>query len=221
MLIVLNAKSYAESTKKAAKETPAKIRSDIIDIKRKSQTVTFVGNVIIEKDDSSLLSQKMIVLYDEKKEKKPAKKENVEEVTESGSGSSKPSELSESPEPSEPAEKSSIKKIYTDEKVKIFSEDFVASGESGYYEPKEDVFVLEKNVVVNNGVSIAKGDKFIHHITTKKSYFAGQKDQKDDGRSAEKNNNQNQDDGVDKRVVVIIGNDVKDIKKTRKKEKNE
>lgn len=123
----------------------------------------------------------MTILYDEKKEKKK-----------------------EDTEPEEKAsEQSSIKKIYTDEKVKIFTQDFVATGESGYYDPKADTFVLEKNVMVNNGVSIAKGDKFIHHISTKKSNFVGQK--------------QDKTTDEDKRVVVILGDDAKDLKKPKEK----
>ena len=174
-----------KSIVKPAKEAPTKIRSDIIDIKRKSQVVNFVGNVVIEKEDSSLLSQKMTILYNDKKDKKNKKVTEPEE------------------DESQASEQSSIKKIYTDEKVKIFSEDFVATGDSGYYDPKADVFILEKNVMVNNGVSIAKGDKFIHHISTKKSNFVGQKEDKTTGE--------------DKRVVVILGDDAKDLKKPKEK----
>ncbi len=209
MLISLNADAYAKTTKPASKEKPTKIRSDIIDIKRNSQTVNFIGNVIIEKDDSSLLSEKMIVLYDEKKEKKPLPKKTAVEVENSDNFAE-----SETDQNTETSEQSSIRKIYTDEKVKIFSDEFVAVGDSGYYDPKEDVFVLEKNVMVNNGVSIAKGDKFIHHLSTKKSYFAGEKD-------SEKDDATKQDDGVDRRVVVIIGNDAKEFKNTRNKEQND
>lgn len=126
-----------------------------------------------------MLSQKMTILYDENKSKN-----NKDDAAQSSN-------------------KSSIKKIYTDEKVKIFSEDFVATGDSGYYDPREDVFVLEKNVMVNNGVSIAKGDKFVHHISSKKSNFVGQKEE---GTS-----------DVDKRVVVILGDDAKEFKKSKKK----
>lgn len=164
---------------KSVKEAPTKIRSDIIDIKRKSQAVNFIGNVVIEKEDSSFLSQKMTILYDENKEN------NAKTSTEKA------------------AKQSSIKKVYTDEKVKIFSDEFVATGDSGYYDPKEDIFVLEKNVVVNNGTSLAKGDKFIHHISTKKSNFVGEKEDKAID--------------VDKRVVVIIGDDAKEFKKSKEK----
>lgn len=182
-----------KSVAKPAKEAPTKIRSDIIDIKRKSQTVNFIGNVVIEKEDSTLLSQKMTVLYDEKKESKKSNKISEDPVGSTSDGSVEP----------QSGKQSSIKKIYTDEKVKIFNEEFVATGDSGYYDPKEDTFVLEKNVVVNNGVSLAKGDKFVHHISTKKSNFVGRKEDKTLDE--------------DKRVVVILGDDAKEFKKTKKK----
>jgi lipopolysaccharide transport protein LptA len=167
---------------KTKPETPTRIRSDIIDIKRKSQTIDFFHNVVVEKDDSSLLAQKMRVFY----ENKPA--ENVAE------GEKK---------------QSSIQKIEAKENVKIFSEDFIASGDFGYYEPKKDSFILEKNVIVNNGTSIASGDKFLYDLKTKKGVFIGRKDE----TSIVGN-------GGDKRVVVVIGNDLQGKKKS-KKEKNE
>ena len=180
--------SSNKSANTKAKEAKTKIRSDIIDIKRKSQSVNFVGNVVIEKADSSFLSQKMTILYNEKENKKDSD-QNLKKSSDSVK--------------SKPSKKSSIKKIYTNEKVKIFSDEFVASGDSGYYEPANDIFVLEKNVIVNNGVSIAKGDKFIHHISTKRSNFVGQKQE-----AADK----------DKRVVIIIGDDAKDAKKSKEKQ---
>lgn len=165
-----------------AKEAPTKIRSDIMDIKRKSQTVNFIGHVVIEKQDSSLLSEKMTILYNETEKKDEKSAQNFDDQESQSRGNS------------------SIKKIYTDEKVKIFSEDFVAIGDSGYYDPQADVFVLEKNVMVNNGVSIAKGDKFVHHISTKKSNFVGKKE----------------DEDKENRVVVILGDDAKEFKKSKK-----
>lgn len=104
---------------------------------------------------------------------------------------------------------SSIQKIEARENVRIFSEDFIASGDFGYYEPKKNSFTLEKNVIVNNGTSIASGDKFLYDLKTKKGVFIGRKDE----TSITGN-------GGDKRVIVVIGNDLQSKKKP-KKEKNE
>jgi lipopolysaccharide transport protein LptA len=143
-----------------------------MDIKRKSQIVNFLHNVVVEKDDSSLLAQKMTVVYEQK-----------------GKGGS-----------------SEIKKIEAFDNVKVFSEDFIASGEYGFYDPKKSIFVLERNVIVNNGTSIASGNKFIYDLQTKKGNFVGKKDE----TSITGN-------GGDKRVVVVIGNDPKGEKKTLKR----
>jgi lipopolysaccharide transport protein LptA len=154
-----------------------------MDIKRKTQMVTFLGNVVVEKDDSSMLAKKMILLYKEKTK-------------------------------NESSSKSKIKRIDAYGDVKIFSDEFIGSGEIGYYVPDEDIFVLENNVIVNNGASIASGDKFIYNTLTKKGNFVGRKDE-----TSIRGN------GGDKRVVVVIGDNANDSdsgdeKKPVKKEKN-
>ena len=130
----------------------------------------------VEKDDSSLLAQKMTLLYDQKSGKEGEKK-------------------------------AGIKRIDAKENVKIFSEEFIASGEFGYYLPKENIFVLEKKVIVNNGTSIASGEKFLYNLLTKKGKFIGKKDETS---IAGKANN-----GADNRVVVVIGEDFQKPKKSK------
>lgn len=145
--------------------------------------------MVVEKDDSSLTAQKMTVLY-EKEEKAMVVKKGKIIASES--------------------EKTSIKRIEAKENVKIFSEEFVASGDSGFYDPKQNIFVLEKNVIVNNGTSIASGDKFIYDLRTKKGHFVG------------KNNESSiAGNGGDRRVVVVIGDDLKEQKSLGKKSKKE
>jgi len=164
----------ASAAVKSKPESLTRIRSEIIDIKRKSQTVEFVNNVIVERDDSSLLAGRMKVIYDKKQD---------ENSTES----------------------SSIKRIDASENVRIFTDEFIATGEVGHYDPQRDFFVLEKKVTVNNGTSIASGDKFVYNLKTKKGNFVGKKT----GDLGAENNS-------DKRAVVVIGNDVQDSKKQRK-----
>lgn len=166
-----------------------------MDIKRKSQTIDFLGHVVVEKEDSSMLANKMTVLYEEESsEKKPKKLDSFK--TEASLVKK---------------QSSSIKKIYAKENVKIFSEEFIASGDTGYYDPSANIFVLEKNVMVNNGISIASGNKFVYDIATKKGNFVGYKDEVS-------TNNKVEIEGYekDKRVVVVIGNDVQDQQRPKK-----
>ncbi len=130
----------------------------------------------MERDDSSLLADKMTVLYREKKD---------------------------------PTQKSQIKKIEAHENVKIFSDDFVGSGDSGFYDPNQNIFELEKNVIVNNGTSIASGDKFVYDLTTKKGRFLGKKDETSISGSG------------DKRVMVILGSDANQAKKSKTQQQYE
>lgn len=97
--------------------------------------------------------------------------------------------------------KGSIKRIEARENVRVFSGEFIASGDFGYYDPQKNIFVLEKNVIVNNGISIASGEKFIYNLQTKKGNFVGNK-----------NETSITGNGGDKRVVVVIGNDIQDQK---------
>ncbi len=177
--MILSANQAIAAPKK--KEGPTRIRSDIIDIKRKSQTVNFLKNVVVEKEDSSLLAQKMTLIYYDK-----------EAIPEGAS---------------------SIERIDAWDSVKIFTEEFIASGDVGHYDPTKDIFVLEQNVIVNNGSSIASGDKFVYDLTTKKGYFVGKNEQ---SLSAAKNAG-----SQDNRVVVVIGNDLREQKKSAKKSKTE
>ncbi len=188
-------KQQAFAAQKSKHESPTRIRSDIIDIKRKSQTVDFLNNVVIEKDDSSLLAKKMTIFYEEDKkldedESKSFYQRNAKNKKE------------------QPARKAKIKIIEAKENVKIFSEEFIASGDFGYYDPQKNIFVLVKNVIVNNGTSIASGDKFIYSLETKKGKFIGPKDE-----TSIRGN------GGDKRVVVVIGDDLSEQKKEIKKSK--
>ena len=184
-----NAAQNKNNKKFKDEDAPTRIRSDLIDIKRKSQIIDFIGNVVVEKGDSSMLSQKMTVFYDEAN-----KKSNSSDRTK------------------DKAKDSSIKRIEAKDSVKIFSEEFVAVGDSGYYDPKENIFVLEDNVKVNNGTSIASGDKFVYSLETKKGNFVGKK------RESLIGGNKTISDEVptDKRVVVIIGDDYKDNSKNKK-----
>ena len=159
-----------------AKNTQTRIRSDIIDIKQKSQKIDFIGNVVVERDDASLLANKMEVYYSDKN----AVKNN-----------------------------SNVKEIKAFGDVKMFNDEFVASSDLANFYPDKNIFILEKNVIVNNGTSILTGDKFIYDLKTKKGDFAGQKT----ANNSEKNNKKTGDD----RVTIIIGDDIKEQNKYFKK----
>ncbi len=145
-------------------ERQVKIKSKIIDIKRQSQTIDFLEDVVVESGDNSLTSQKMVVIFDEN----------------SDSGSA-------------------IKKVNAYDDVKIFANDFIATSNKGYYDPKKDIFVLQENVLVNNGMSVASGEHFLYDLKNEKGIFIGQKNE------VEVAKDKLQKDG---RVQIIINDDL-------------
>lgn len=165
------------------KEPPTRITSDIIDIKRKSQIMEFIGHVVVKKGPDSMLSERMLVFYEDSK-------------------NSQMKSFNDPATKDKPAKKSTIKRIEAEKNVKVFSTDMVATGDSGYYDPQQDIFVLEQNVVVNNGSSVGHGDKFVYSLKTQKGNFVGNKTEE---RSA----------AFDNRVIFVISND--DLKSGGKK----
>lgn len=155
-----------------------KIKSKIIDIKRKKQTIEFVNNVIIESGDSSLLADWMSVIYDEDNDNKVKND-------------------------------SKIKKIIAKGNVKIFTNEFTATSQKGHFDPNKDVFVLEDNVIVNNGLSIASGNHFLYDLKNKKGIFIGDKNESNISGINQnfdkiQQNNENSENNLDNRVKVII-----------------
>ena len=165
------------------KEPPTRITSDIIDIKRKSQIMEFIGHVVVKKGLDTMLAERMLVFYEDDK--------NSEMKSFNGA-----------PAANQPAKKSAIKRIEAEQNVRVFSTDMVATGDSGYYDPQADIFVLEQNVVVNNGSSVGHGDKFVYSLKTQKGNFVGNK--------TEESSNV-----IDNRVIFVISND--DLKSGGKK----
>lgn len=182
---------FNEQTVFAAKKSAngdiiiTKIKANFIDVKRRDETVYLYGNVIVERQDLSVLADKMVVYYYENSENEIVDKSQT------------------------------IKKIEAKDNVKVFNSEFTATGKSGVYDPKENNFVLEDDVIFNNGTSVAKGQKFVYNLTTKKGNLVGQKNITQN--ISEELNPENENTGEDNRVIVII--DDVDIQKSKNNQK--
>lgn len=156
-----------------------KIKSKIIDIKRKAQTIEFFDDVIIESGESSLLADWMKVIYQEGGENN-----------------------------------TDIEKIIAKGNVKIFTDEFTATSKSGYYDPDKDIFVLEEDVIVNNGLSIASGHHFLYDLQNKKGIFIGDRNETNISEQKKEGDSMNNIDNIqsdgDNRVKVIINTNESD-----------
>ncbi len=135
-----------------------------------------------------MLADKMTVIYEEKPKVKNEKRDVKEKDKQD-----KKSENSQLD-----GQENSIKRIDAEGHVRVFGQDLVATGKFGYYDPKEEIFILEENVVVNRGTSVAEGEKFIYNLKTKKGQFVGESSEKSAKSDSDKS---------DKRVTVVIGDD--------------
>lgn len=195
---------YAKNiSKKNKKYSTVVIKSDIIDIKKKDQNIEFIDNVIIEKDDSSLLANKMILFYEENKTN-TKNEEDLPEYGEQKISTDQDNQINN--DTSSNKKYSLIKKIEAYDKVKLFSDSYSASSDYGFFDPKNNSFILEKNVIVNNGSSTASGEKFIFDLKTKKGNLIGSKDTSNDVIKK------------DKRVIIIID---EELEQKKYKNKNE
>lgn len=75
--IIFMSNLFAKNIQKSVK---TRISSDIIDIKKKTQTIDFINNVIVEREDISLLAKKMTIFYYDNKTTKEASKSWIKEI---------------------------------------------------------------------------------------------------------------------------------------------
>ncbi len=143
---------------------PTKIKAEIIKVIRNSGEIEFINNAIIENADTSILADKIIVFYNEKGDNNSSNN------------------------------KTSIKEAKAMGNIKIFNDEFVATGDNGFYKPEDESFVITDNVIFNDGTSIAKGERFVYNLAKRKGLLLGAKDEVENV----KNN----------RVIVII-NEIK------------
>lgn len=172
----------------------------------------FLGNVVVRKGADTMIADRMMVFYEEddgekkveeKKEESLTEEQKIQKENEDENIRKRDRKIVK-----EKKKDTKIKKIDAYDHVKVSTAEFVATGDAGHYDPIQDLFVLEDNVVVNNGKSIANGEKFIYNLKTKKGNFVG-----DTSPSA-------QNKKKDNRVVVTIGNEDLKGKKKPKKEEN-
>ena len=98
--------------------------------------------------------------------------------------------------------KREINLITANKNVKLFNQNITATSDFGIYDPKKKLITLKNNVLVNDGKSIVAGNKFIYDLNTKIGKFSNQ-------NSLPKNKKKSlkQDEPLDNRVTVIIGDD--------------
>lgn len=172
------------------------ITADYFHLRKKEANLDFIGNVTIAREEVVMKSSKMLAVFS---------KESVDETV--SSQQKKNSEKQNNERRGSKTNKNTPKllKIISNVPIKIFTNDSVISADRGYYNHLEKQFILERNVLLNNGTSVVSGNKFTYDLATKKGRLLSQ-------FLPEDNKNQNpkidhkEDSKIHKRAVVIINN---------------
>jgi lipopolysaccharide transport protein LptA len=178
-ILTICTNSFANNTK-SEDITPTNIKSDTIIVTKDKNIIEFEYNVVLTKDDISLLSDKMLVLIEEKKINQNNGKNSKREIK-------------------------SAKAIGN---VKMFGEEFFATGDFGDYDVKNSLFKITGNVILNEGTKIANGDEFTYDLI-KKSGFLSSKNSKDGDKSDKSS-----------RPMVIINEDIDNFKQNNETSDN-
>ncbi len=231
-----------EAIKTNQKISQIKINANQIEVKRKSEVINFNGNVVVEKEETTILADYMRVFYDEKETNKST---TAAPTLDNNGSSAKVSDQSKITKDdlkreSSGIKNSSLKRIEAQGRVKIFDQDMVGMGDEGIYDPISETMTLEKNVTINGGTSGGKGEKFVYNLKTKKGNFIGKRTEtvagnaKNNSKQVTSTNSKAEStnpvqEKIDNRVVLVIGDDIKDVakmpkdanKKSKTKTKNE
>tara|TARA_Y100000389_G_scaffold38523_1_gene32895 strand:+ start:2748 stop:3266 length:519 start_codon:yes stop_codon:yes gene_type:complete len=71
-----------------------------------------------------------------------------------------------------------IKLIKASDKVKIFNQEFIATGDQGIYDVKKNFIKIYGNVILNEGTKIAKGSEFVYDITLGKASLSSKSEER-------------------------------------------
>ncbi len=174
------------------------ITADYFHLRKKEANLDFIGNVTIAREEVVMKSRKMLAIFS----KEPADK-TVSGQQKQNSGKQNNERHGSKTNKNTPK----LLKIISNVPIKIFTNDSVISADRGYYNHLEKQFILEKNVLLNNGTSVVSGNKFIYDLATKKGRLLSQFSSQDNKNQNPKIDNK-EDNKIHKRAVVIINNEL-------------
>jgi lipopolysaccharide export system protein LptA len=184
------------------------ITADHFYLRKKEANLDFVGNVTIAREEVVMKSSKMLAIFSKESVDKTAsgqQKEANEGQNSEGKGGQKQNDKKHSGKTKKYTPK--LLKIISNVPIKIFTNDSVISADRGYYNHLEKQFILEGNVLLNNGTSVVSGNKFIYDLATKKGRLLSQF-LLEDNKNKNLKINSKEDSKIQKRAVVIINDEI-------------
>ena len=132
------------------RDKPIRIDSETLEMRDKKKEATFAGNVKVVQGDTTMLSDVLLVFYDNND---PA---NASAKAKAPATAAMPG----------PAGSSSIRRLEAKGHVIVTQKDQVVTGETAIYDTKTNLTTMLGNVVLTQGPNVVKGDRLIVDMTT-------------------------------------------------------
>jgi len=133
-----------------SKDQPVQIEAATLEVRDKSKTATFSGNVQVVQGDTTMKCQSLVVFYGQ----------------EVGIAGSAPPVTTTKSTPGMPQGAQSIRRIEARGGVTVITKDQSASGDLGIYDLKSKTITLSGNVVVSQGQNVIHGEKVVVDMVT-------------------------------------------------------
>jgi lipopolysaccharide export system protein LptA len=134
-----------------SQDQPVQIEATSLEVRDKSKTATFSGNVQVVQGDTTMKCQKLVVFYGQEVG-----------IAQSGAPDAKPA-LSG---PSMPKSAQNIRRIEARGGVTVVTKDQNASGDLGVYDLLAKTITLTGNVVVSQGQNVIHGERVVVDTVT-------------------------------------------------------
>jgi lipopolysaccharide export system protein LptA len=131
-----------------SKDQPVQIEAATLEVRDKTKTATFSGDVKVVQGDTTMKCQSLVVFYGQ-------------EV-----GIDRPAVTTAKSTPGMPQGAQNIRRIEARGGVTVITKDQNASGDLGVYDLKTKTITLSGNVVVSQGQNVIHGEKVVVDMTT-------------------------------------------------------
>ena len=139
------------------RDKPIKIESQSLEMRDKKKEATFIGAVKVVQGDTTMLSDVLVVFYDNNEPGNP------------GNPGSQPAKSKAAPAKAAapgPNGSSAIRRLEAKGHVIVTQKDQVVTGETAIYDTKSNLTTMLGNVVLTQGPNVLKGDRLIVDMTT-------------------------------------------------------
>jgi len=129
-------------------DQPIQIEAATLEVRDKSKTAVFSGNVVVTQGDTTMKCKSLVVFY------------GPEE------GAARPAATAARPAAGPPKGAQDIRRIEARGGVTVATKDHNASGDLGVYDLKAKTITLTGNVVVSQGKNVLRGERVVVDTTT-------------------------------------------------------